>query len=148
MPIRESRLLRYRRVRRAVPAARAKARALAREWAIPHIADSLEWGVSELVTNAVTHGRAARGSRVLVAYRLTDECVRVDVRDWAGGTPRPSRSPLSGQGAGAGAGALAERGRGLAVVATLADRWGVVPRVIGKSVWFEIDISAPPKETP
>jgi hypothetical protein len=36
----------------------------------------------------------------------------------------------------------AEGGRGLLVVAALADDWGVTPRVIGKSVWAELAVSS------
>jgi anti-sigma regulatory factor (Ser/Thr protein kinase) len=123
--------VRYRRYRPAVPVARAKARAVADEWYLSqHIADSLEWVVAEPVTNAVIHGRATRGSHVVVAYHLDDGLLRVEVRDTADGLPRllspapPDREiPLSG--------------RGLRIVASLADSWGVTPRVIGKSVWAE-----------
>lgn len=78
----------------------------------------------------------------MVTYQLTYEHVRVEVRDWASGTPRLNRSALTDDSA------VAESGRGLAVVETLADRWGVIPRVIGKSVWFEIKISTQSKEIP
>lgn len=37
-----------------------------------------------------------------------------------------------------------ENGRGLAIVDALTHRWGSVPRVIGKVVWFEIDLPGPP----
>ncbi|MCX4699020.1 ATP-binding protein [Streptomyces sp. NBC_01373] len=127
--------VRYRRYRPSVPIARAKARLVAKEWCLPpHVADSLEWVVTELVTNAVIHGRATRGSRVLVAYHLEDDLLRVDVRDAASGMPRvrPSSNPD---------GEAATGGRGLQIVSTLADSWGVTPRVIGKSVWVELAVS-------
>ncbi|MFB8777135.1 ATP-binding protein [Streptomyces broussonetiae] len=127
--------VRYRRYRPAVPVARARARELAREWGLLQVADTLEWGVTELVTNAVIHGRAPRGSRVVVAYHLADDLLRVEVRDWASGMPRliPLASPN---------GVVRESGRGLATVAALTDRWGVIPRVIGKSVWFEVALTS------
>lgn len=87
--------------------------------------------VSEVVTNAVIHGTAGRGSRVQVTYLLHDDRLHVDVRDAAGGQPRVLRSASV-------RGELREHGRGLTVVAALAHHWGVVPRVIGKSVWFEV----------
>jgi hypothetical protein len=68
-----------------------------------------------------------RGSRVLVAYHLADDLLRVEVRDAAGGMPHTG-SPSGGH--------------GLRIVAALADDWGVIPRVIGKSVWAEIGVSS------
>ncbi|MEU6757584.1 ATP-binding protein [Streptomyces sp. NPDC046685] len=128
--------VRYRRYRPSVPVARAKARALAREWGLLlDVADSLEWVVTELVTNAVIHGRATRGSRVVVAYHLDGERLRVEVRDAASGMPRVGSSVSED-------GDAPEGGRGLQIVATLADDWGVTPRVIGKSVWVELALSS------
>ncbi|MCS0604911.1 ATP-binding protein [Streptomyces sp. LP11] len=122
---------RYRRQRPSVRAARADARALAGKWKHPEIAAELALLVSEVVTNAVIHGDAGRGSQVQVTYRLLDDRLRVDVRDAATGRPRILRpTPLPDE--------LREFGRGLTVVASLAHRWGVIPRVIGKSVWFEV----------
>ncbi len=129
--------VRYRRYRLSVPVARAQARALSREWRLPRpVADSLEWVVTELVTNAVIHGRATRGSRVAVTYHLDDGRLRVDVRDAASGMPSVS-SPTPEDGDGD----ESEGGRGLRIVAALADDWGVTPRVIGKSVWAELAVS-------
>lgn len=117
--------VRYRRYRPSVPVARTGAKTLAKEWGLPrYAADFLEWVVTELVTNAVIHGRTMRGSHVLVAYHLADDLLRVEVRDAADGMP------------------CVDRGRGLQIVAALADDWGVTPRVIGKSVWAEIGVSA------
>ncbi|MFF5004752.1 ATP-binding protein [Streptomyces phaeochromogenes] len=127
--------VRYRRYRPSVPVARAKARAIATAWGLPLIADSLEWVVTELVTNAVIHGRAARGSRVVVAYHLEDDLLRVEVRDWASGTPRVAAEPSPN-------GDAPEGGRGLQIVAALVDDWGVTPKVIGKSVWAEIAVTS------
>lgn len=133
--------VRYRRYRPSVPVARVKARALAQEWRLPrHAADSLEWVVTELVTNAVIHGRATRGSYVAVTYYLDDVLLRVDVRDAAGGMPCVG-SPVPEDGD------EPEGGRGLRIVAALADAWGVTPRVIGKSVWAELVVS-PQRDNP
>lgn len=98
------------------------------------MAKDLEWLVGELVTNAVVHGRAGRGSRVTVTYRLVGDLLRVDVRDTATGLPRPARWPAGGDD-------TAEGGRGMLIVAAVAHRWGVAPRVIGKSVWFEFRLA-------
>lgn len=81
--------------------------------------------VSELVTNAVVHG----GSDVEVLVRLLPASVRVEVMDSSAVTPVPR--------------AAAEEdtsGRGLALVESLARRWGVDPVAGGgKTVWFEVD---------
>ncbi|MGW6239494.1 ATP-binding protein [Streptomyces sp. NPDC055094] len=136
MTIQRTKLTQYRRYRPAVAIARTHARELAEKWELLEVRDSLEMAVSELVTNAVVHGRAAKGSRVTVTYRLDEDRLRAEVRDWASGMPRINRQSPRG--------VYATGGRGLQVVAAITDRWGVIPRVIGKSVWFEFKrISAP-----
>jgi anti-sigma regulatory factor (Ser/Thr protein kinase) len=78
--------------------------------------------VSELVSNAIEHGRPPRHLRVLVTGRT----VRVEVGDADSSHPEPqSVSPLS------------LRGRGLQIVETAADSWGVRSLPDGKVVWFE-----------
>lgn len=97
--------------------------------------DILELAVSELVTNAVVHGHAAKDSHITVTYRLTEDRLRVEARDRATGTPTVNRTaPLDSD--------SAEGGRGLALIALITDRWGVTPHVIGKSVRFEIKRAA------
>jgi anti-sigma regulatory factor (Ser/Thr protein kinase) len=86
---------------------------------------------TELVTNAVQHGRSA------ATVRLSTErdCLRVEVDDDSTVVPvvRP-RNParLSGY--------------GLLLVATLSTQWGVERRPDGKTVWFELTLP-PPAET-
>ncbi|WUH94132.1 ATP-binding protein [Streptomyces sp. NBC_00433] len=141
MTVQRTELAHYRRYRPAIAAARATARRLSNEWGLTEVADAVASIVSELVTNAVVHGRAARGSRVSVGYHLDGERLRVEVRDWATGMPRTVRRAPGDD-------AVHESGRGLRVVAGLADRWGVIPRVIGKSVWFEIRLAPGPGRKP
>ncbi|MGF0163728.1 ATP-binding protein [Streptomyces albidoflavus] len=123
--------MRYRRYRPSARAARADARALAGRWQHPRLADDLTLLVSELVTNAVIHGATGRGSHVQVTYALLEDRLRVEVRDAADGRPKllPGQVVRS---------ELRTLGRGLTVVAGVSHRWGVTPRVIGKSVWFEL----------
>ncbi|MEU4653924.1 ATP-binding protein [Streptomyces sp. NPDC023723] len=131
MTVQRTKQARYRRQRPAVRAARADARALADKWQHPDIVGDLTLLVSEVVTNAVIHGTTGRGSQVQVTYCLLDDRLRVDVRDAAPDRPRVLRATsVSGE--------IREFGRGLMVVASLAHRWGVTTRVIGKSVWFEV----------
>jgi anti-sigma regulatory factor (Ser/Thr protein kinase) len=110
--------------------ARAAARAALADWALP--AETLETTVlvlSELIGNAVAHGRAPIDARV---RRLTDRIV-VEVADGGGRVPRRRH-----------AGAEEEAGRGLELVATLAGRWGVRPTADGKVVWAEVGPAASP----
>ncbi|WP_103530561.1 ATP-binding protein [Streptomyces sp. SM11] len=136
MTVQRTEQARYRRQRASVRAARTDARRLTTDWHHPDLADTVEAVVSELVTNAVIHGTTGRGSQVHVTYRLLPDRLRIEVRDAASGTPRLIR-PVSPNGDNP------ERGRGLVVVAALSTRWGVIPRVIGKSVWAEVLLTQP-----
>jgi len=84
--------------------------------------------VSELVTNAIVHGRS--GAAVDASLRA-DGVLRVAVTDDSPALlPAVDRQPQ----------ATAEGGRGLLIVSLLAARWGVVPTTGGgKTVWFELD---------
>ena len=83
--------------------------------------------VSELVTNAVLHGRGP------VELRLSDDGdrIRIEISD---GDPDPlppsAGRPPDGQ----------HSGRGLLIVDSLSDQWGYRPRRTppGKIVWFEL----------
>jgi anti-sigma regulatory factor (Ser/Thr protein kinase) len=81
--------------------------------------------VSELVTNAILHV----GASVDVDVRVNPPgVVRVDVRDPSPFQPRRRDAGTD------------TTGRGLMLVESLADRWGVDVTRAGKSVWFEIDV--------
>lgn len=129
MVVRRMEQAHYRRFRPAAKAARRTARDIARRWQLDGLADDLATAVGELVTNAVVHGQAPHGSRVVVTYHLENVVLRVEVRDFSTGNPnlRPTAEDD-------------EHGRGLLTVATLTERWGVTPRVIGKCVWFEMSV--------
>ena len=58
--------------------------------------------------------------------------LRVEVRDDTPRKPR-LRVPIADDGT---------NGRGLVLVQSLADAWGVLPHGVGKSVWFELDSDA------
>ncbi len=78
---------------------------------------------SELVTNAVLHGR----SEVRIEVERTARTVRVVVHDENSRHPAMvSQDPD------------ALDGRGLALVAALASDWGSWDEPIGKAVWFEL----------
>jgi len=92
--------------------------------------DQAQLAASELVTNAVLHGRRPLRMRVL----LSETCLRVEVVD---GSPiSPSFSMLD---------PTALTGRGLMLISDAADRWGVEPLEHGKSVWFELHAGGAPE---
>ena len=76
--------------------------------------------VSELVSNAILHGRPP----IELRLRRTDEHVLVEVDDGATVLPRKLRPTPDD-----------EHGRGLLIASLLADRWGTRPLRDGKSVW-------------
>lgn len=97
--------------------------ALAR-WGSHDLIDVVRLLTSELVTNAAIH--AGPGIRLVV--ELNQGVVRVEVHDDDQADARviPGRPGPEDSG-----------GRGLVLVAALADRWGVEREPTGKFVWFE-----------
>jgi anti-sigma regulatory factor (Ser/Thr protein kinase) len=89
----------------------------------PEVRDSVELMVSELATNCIRHTNAAFELSVV---RNRAE-IRVEVTDRGGGTPA-MRSP----------GPDEPTGRGLRIVNTLSDSWGLEHRTGGNTVWFTI----------
>ena len=90
-----------------------------------------ELALSELVTNAVLHGRQPLHVRVA----LGPSSLRVEVVD---GSPiSPSFSMLD---------PTALTGRGLLLISDAADRWGVEPLEEGKAVWFELHAAGRPAD--
>jgi anti-sigma regulatory factor (Ser/Thr protein kinase) len=82
--------------------------------------------VSELATNAVVHAQSCFDVTV---EKLPDGAARVEVRDFGGGSPRLLDCDPG-----------AVKGRGLRIVASLAQSWGVQerPGSVGKSTWFTV----------
>ncbi|SES46816.1 Anti-sigma regulatory factor (Ser/Thr protein kinase) [Streptomyces sp. yr375] len=113
---------------RAVPEARRAVRELLRDWGKPERSDTAELLTSELVTNALVH---TDDDAVLTAT-VSPSGLRVEVRDFADRRPRP-RFPTSDDGT---------HGRGLVLVESLADTWGVRSQGGGKVVWFELEADA------
>jgi anti-sigma regulatory factor (Ser/Thr protein kinase) len=110
---------------RAVPEARRALRELLRHWGRPGKSEIAELLTSELVTNALIH---TDHDAVLTAT-VGPRGLRVEVRDFVGRRPR-LRVPDADDGT---------HGRGLVLVQTLADAWGVRAHGVGKAVWFELD---------
>ncbi|MGE7435450.1 ATP-binding protein [Kitasatospora sp. NPDC001175] len=90
-------------------------------------AETGELLVSELVTNAVRHGRVP-GRLLWVRLELRVGLLRVEVHDASSDRPT-ARTP----------GVEDESGRGLWLVEQLSVRWGWHPRSggVGKAVWAE-----------
>ncbi|MEV1249690.1 ATP-binding protein [Nonomuraea sp. NPDC049750] len=87
--------------------------------------------LSEVVTNAITHSDSAHalGGQVTVQITRTGTTVRVEVTDAGSATTAPAvRAPnLEDDG-----------GRGLWLVALLAEEWGFHRDETGGSVWFRL----------
>ncbi|HEU4491494.1 MAG TPA: ATP-binding protein [Jiangellales bacterium] len=107
--------------------ARRAVRDVVRRWGLDLDPDVVALLVSELVTNALVHGRPpmeVRASRV-------GSGLRVEVLDGAG-ERQPRRRSVRPS-------ADDPRGRGLTIVSALATRWGTAASPGGKAVWLELD---------
>lgn len=111
----------------AAPLARAALRQLLIDGPLAERLNDAELGLSELVTNAVLHGRAP----ISVRMSLHTDRLHVEVHD--GSTLSPSFSMLD---------PTAVTGRGLLLLSALADAWGVEALPTGKSVWFDLTVGA------
>ncbi len=121
-----SRQRRFPRARDSVPAARAFALEALLEWDadIADRYDDVRLCVSELATNAVLHG-VPPGREFCLTLVVDGPLLRIEVRDSGGGAPRVLRE--GGEECG---------GRGLRLVAALADDFGVTVHTPGKTVWM------------
>jgi len=122
----------------AVPASVRDARSLVRRelslWGADDLIDDCILIVSELVTNAVRYGGAACALRI----RGGENLVRGELFDPAAGVPRMCARDMD-----------ATSGRGLQIVDSLADDWGVAhPATGGKIVWFVLSLPAPTRPHP
>ncbi|MFI6560837.1 SpoIIE family protein phosphatase [Streptomyces sp. NPDC050534] len=129
--------------------ARALVRAAAAEWTeacLPgadrltdRLVDDAVLVVSELVTNAVVHA----GTEVVLECRLEQDAgaLVVEVADH-----HPSRAPRDAEAEGPYE--TLEYGRGLRLVATLAEAWGVTFRKGTKTVWARLTAEARPAGGP
>ncbi|MET7856758.1 SpoIIE family protein phosphatase [Streptomyces sp. NPDC005318] len=91
------------------------------DWQLDELAMTAELLVSELVGNAVRYGRSPIGLRLLRAEGLICE-----VSDGSLTTPRIRHAAETDEG-----------GRGLQLVAALAQRWGARYTATGKCIWTE-----------
>ncbi|MFF1442245.1 SpoIIE family protein phosphatase [Streptomyces sp. NPDC058295] len=114
----------------AEPAAVARARAdVSRqlsEWGLEELGFTAELVVSELVTNAIRYGQPPIRLRL-----IHDRTLLCEVSDGSSTTPHLRRARVFDEG-----------GRGLLLVAQLAERWGTRHARRGKTVWAELSDSA------
>jgi anti-sigma regulatory factor (Ser/Thr protein kinase) len=96
------------------------------EWGYVDRLDEIELCVSELATNALLHG-VPPGRLFRVRIEAAEEEVRIEVRDSGPGRPI-SQAPHPDS----------EHGRGLLLVTELADSWGNIEHIAGKTVWFTV----------
>ena len=90
------------------------------EWDLAEVEWPATQLLSELATNAVLHA----GTDFTVSVDVHDDALRLQVRDASRRTPRPRRYGLG-----------ATTGRGLGLVESLAQEWGVEVDGSGKTVW-------------
>jgi anti-sigma regulatory factor (Ser/Thr protein kinase) len=96
----------------------------------PHLTESqlidLRLLITEVVTNAVRHGRSDEAGRIELVVEDCPDGLRVEVRDGGAGFVAPAHPVPRESGAG---------GWGLVLVQRLARRWGAEPAP-GAYVWF------------
>jgi anti-sigma regulatory factor (Ser/Thr protein kinase) len=103
--------------------ARAFVRNVLHDSHLDHLHDAVELLSTELVNNAVVHATGGRTIRITP----DPEVVRVEVDDLSADAPVPEIPEMR-----------SESGRGLLLLAAIADAWGFEKQRHGKTVWFEI----------
>ncbi|MFE2169442.1 SpoIIE family protein phosphatase [Streptomyces sp. NPDC059447] len=105
----------------AVSAVRNAAARKLEEWGLPELGFATELILSELITNAVRHGRAPVRVRLLYDHTLTCEV-------WDGSSTAPHLRYAA---------TTDEGGRGLFLVAQLSEHWGTRYTSEGKVIWAQ-----------
>ena len=121
---------------RHLPASAAIARrnvadALQRAGVSPDQAFDAALLASELVANAVRHGRPLPSGEILIEWQLSAEGYYLAVTD--GGTS-PAVAPQA-------ADAKDVSGRGLMIVAALSQEWGVINNGTSTTVWAQVQLT-------
>ncbi|MGI5374983.1 ATP-binding protein [Streptomyces sp. CA-251387] len=114
----------------SVSTARRLVRTALATWGLDHLDDDGTLIMSELVTNAVRHS-GSPACRAIVTRPAPDR-VRLAVTDRSRTMPDLMDAPPDAVG-----------GRGLALVDSIADRWGSDRMHWGKRVWAELRTSKP-----
>jgi anti-sigma regulatory factor (Ser/Thr protein kinase) len=109
---------------RAARLARRLTRHQLLRWGLSEYCDTAELLVSELVSNALLHGRGP----VRLSLRHSQGLLRCEVTDMQESMPE-IRSPAEDD----------QTGRGLCLMDMMADEWGAYRTAVrGKCVWFEL----------
>lgn len=116
---------------RNVSLARQRVAHLVATWGHADLAGDAALLAGELAANALLHGQVP-GRLFRVDVTLGGAALRIAVTD-----ARGERLPQPREAA-----ADEPHGRGLGIVDALAARWGTAPRVVGKTVWAELDLPA------
>jgi two-component sensor histidine kinase len=107
------------------PSAARRARRARHEAGLPEdLQSTVDLVATELVANALRHGRPGPDDRILFAAHFNGDFVRLEVADPGSGFDLEE--------------AKAGSGYGLRMVDKLASRWGA-ERLPGSRVWFELD---------
>ncbi|MEV4037189.1 ATP-binding protein [Streptomyces umbrinus] len=115
---------------RSVGRARTLFREQATSWKLPdELTETAALLLSELMTNAYRHARVSPGREIWARCILETDNLHISVTDANDTLPEPRPASLDD-----------ESGRGLSLVAALADDWGANPRAggIGKTVWCQL----------
>jgi anti-sigma regulatory factor (Ser/Thr protein kinase) len=113
----------------SVSAARNLVTQACQVWHLPQLLPDMSLIVSELATNAVEHA----GTDFIVTVSRDGTGLHVAVHDGTTRFPHPGGAARAGPQA-----ALPLRGRGLALVHTVAAAWGAMPARGGKVVWATV----------
>jgi anti-sigma regulatory factor (Ser/Thr protein kinase)/anti-anti-sigma regulatory factor len=115
--------------RTAAAAGRMLVREVCTAWLLPQeICEAAELVTNELVSNAVEHAHSS--SRLTITY--TGAVLRVSVRDYCP-MPIPRPRPID---------IAARRGRGLHLIAALAQNWSVDRHPDGKTMWASLPVDS------
>lgn len=99
-------------------------------WGLTEAAFATELIVSELVTNAIRYG-----AEPIVLRLIRDSTLICEVSDGSGTAPHLRRARVFDEG-----------GRGLLLVAQIAERWGTRQTSTGKTIWAEQGLPTGPPE--
>ncbi|MFE9382568.1 SpoIIE family protein phosphatase [Streptomyces sp. NPDC007025] len=116
----------------AVAPVRADCAARLVEWGLEETAFTAELILSELITNAIRYGAPPITVRLLCDRYLTCE-----VSDSSSTAPHLRRATTVDEG-----------GRGLFLIAQLAQHWGTRYTAEGKTIWAELSLDGAPSEVP
>lgn len=112
---------------RQIRTARHEIRALLHDWQAEDQVDAAILLVSELATNVLVHTDEDAVLTARILGMPGGRRLRIDVHDRNDDMPH-RRTP----------GEMASGGRGLILIESLADAWGVDPHGDGKAIWFEL----------